>query len=640
MARTTDIGEHSSTWWARKGDAAARALWGWIDRLKARHRTENLIDLIHEAIYEGRPLTALSDNPGAEYLRRQNSKSAPANLNITRSMVDTVTSKLGKRRPMPVISADDAGWSQKLAAKRASRVLRRKLGQPSVERSLPLVLRDAVIRGTGCAKVVRDGGDVSVERVPKEEIVVDPREARYGAPRSMAQVKSIAREVLLEAFPDAKHRELIKNAGRNRDAAWDPIDAELAVDADQVQVVEAWHLPSGPSAKDGRHIISVRGGVLLEEKWTRPRFPICVMHWSAPMRGFWGHGLVEDLTGIQAKVNDLARDIQESLYYGASLKVFLPRTSGVNKHHLRARHPVVIEYDGAPPNFVSPNPVSQQQVQFLEWLINKAFEISGISQLSASSKNPLGANASGKALDTMEDIESDRFSHVQLGYAMFRCDLGQAIVDEARCIATDADLKPKERAAWIREIEWKEFDVDEGDYHLVMEPINFLPESRAGRLSYVGEMAQNGLLPKGPETLALFDEPDINRANRHLLGPYRALEKQMELVADVDVPLSDCLPDPHMDFEYGIIMAKGELNDSIATSRVTDEEALEVQERYRRWISHAEGLRKKKLKADAAAQGAPGMAGPVPGGPAPAPGPAGMPPPDMAMAAGAPGMAA
>lgn len=589
--RPSEAGDAILRWWRTKDeDAAARALWGWIDRLKQRQRAENLLDAIHEAIYEGRPLGSGAEYPSLQHLRAQ--RSAPANLNITRSMVDTATARLSKRRPMPVIGADDAGWSEKLFAKRASRVLRRKLGSSKVERLKPTVIRDALIRGSGVAKVIRNGGDVDVERVPRHELVVDPREARYGEPRTMAQVKPIPRDVLIDAFPDFED-EIIKAARWARDEWNADGDDTASDDAEQIEVAEAWHLPSGANTKDGCHVICIRGTTLLREAWERPRFPFAIMHWSAPTRGMWGHGLVEDLTGIQAKVNDIARDIQEALYYGAMLKIFQARSSKVNKNALRARHPVVIEYDGKPPEYVAPNPVSQQQIQFLEWLIAKAYEISGISQMSASSKNPLGSNASGKALDTMYDIESDRFAQVEIGYAMFTCDLGQLIVDEARAIASDKEIKQNERAKWIREVKWSKVEIDAGEYHLGIEPVNFLPDSRAGKLSFVQELAKAGMIMDPTMTAALFDEPDIVRANRVLLGPYHALERIMEGLADVDVPMFELQPDPHMNLGLGIAMAKGEYNEALATQGTGAGAPEEVLERYRGWIDLAKGLKKK-----------------------------------------------
>lgn len=568
------------------------------------------MDRLHEAIYEGRPLGAAGDHPAMRHLVA--TKSAPANLNVTRSMVDTVTARLTKRRPMPIITADDAEWGEKLHAKRASRVIRRKVGGRVIERLRPETLRACVLRGTGVGKVYREGGDVRLEHIPRSEVIADPRESRYGAPRTMAVAKTINREVLAEAFPDSK-KQIMRAQKESRDdwSFYDDVDGYGSWDCDSLRVIEGWHLPSGLGAKDGRHLIAIEGCALLDEAWNRPRFPLAFMHWSPPIRGIWGHGLVEDLVGLQAKINDVARDFQEGLYWAGALKVFTPRSSNVIKPHLRARQPAVVEHDGAMPQYVAPAAVFAQYLEYLEWLIRKAYEISGISQLAASSKNPLGSQASGKALDTMYDIESDRFAPVELGQALWVCDVAQLMIDEARAIAEDDDCDP---AGWIKEIEWSRVDTDEGDYHLTVEPTNFLPETRAGKLSYVGELAKAGLLEQGAaQTLALFDEPDINRANRSMLGPYRNIERAMEDIADIDVPFSECIPDPHWNLDLCIKIGEGELN--YAQAERAPEEVLD---RYRRWISHVETLSAKKSAGMAAMAGP--AAGPM-GQPAPLPAP-------------------
>jgi hypothetical protein len=602
--------------------------------LRQRQRAEHVIDLIHEAIYEGRPMGTSIESPALAHLRRQ--KSAPATLNVTRSMVDTLVARLCKRRPMPTLTADDAKWSQKMYGKRAARTLRRKLGRPDVERMKPDVLRDAAIRGTGCAKVVRCGGDVTYERIPRHELVVDPREARYGLASlpQMAHVKPYSQAKLRAEFPDCV--EAINAAvGISTTDEWMPADYDAPTTTDRIDVAEGWYLPSAPDAGDGRHIIAIRGKALVDEPWTRPRFPVAFEYMSAPVRGVWGHGLVEDLAGIQAKINDTARDIQECLYYGGTLKIFAPRGSNVNKAHLRARHPVVIEHDGQAPTFVAPNPVSAQQLQFLEWLYQKAYEITGISQASAASKSALGSNASGKALDTQYDIESDRFAAVELGHAMFMCDLGQLTIDEAQAISADWKADKAERrkrkgkeatregiepAQWIQEIDWKKVRVDEGDYHLTIEPINFLPDSRSGKLAYVAELGKAGLISGKAQTMSLFDEPDMARANRYLLGPIRNIERMIEGICDVGTPMSDVMADPHMNLGLALEMVVGEYNNAQAEGVNDEDSGEEVQERFRLVIASIEETQKQV----AAAKAAPPIGGP--------------PPPGLDAQAGAPGL--
>lgn len=598
----------TSRWWCASDGQIAEALWGWIDRLKRHHRVQSAMDAVWEAVYRDVPITVARD--GSALVRRAQQDSR---IKLAKSMVGTMTSRISKRRPMPCISADDASWSEKRYAKRASRVLRRKMGQSTVERLCPKVVRDGLIRGTGVAKVYRDGNDVSIERVPRRELVVDPTEARYGTPRVLGQVKRVSKDVLAEMFPE--YREAIMAAAAATREEWEPFEGDI--DSDQVEVAEGWHLPSGPDADDGCHVIAIRGLMLMRECWERPRFPFAFFHWCPPVDGFWGTGLVEEAAPTQKEVNDTLAGMGENISAALALKVFVFRGANgmnTNKHHLKAKGPAVVEVDGQAPQYVAPTPFNQAVLEYLKWRIQQAYEMCGISQASAASKNPLGSNASGKALDTMYDLESDRFADVENEYAQFRVELGQLMLDEARAIADaelgeDDDGKKLKPAAWIAEIDWPKLDTDSGDYHLILEPVNFLPESRSGKLATVREMADAGLLSDPMQTAALFDEPDIAAANRHLLGPYRRLEKWLEDLTNLDVPLEDCVPTPYMLRIPNLAksMLLGELD--MAEAESAEEEVLE---RFRWAVDMLKGAEEELAQQEAQkAMPAPGAMPPM-----------------------------
>lgn len=557
-------------------------------------------------------------------------------------MVDTVVSRQSKRRPMVAISADDAEYSQKLSAKRASRVLRRKLGQPAVERLRPMMIRDAVVRGDGLIKVFRNGGDVGIERTPRSELVFDDGEAASGLPRTIAQIKRVDREQLMAMFPSGKDRKRIANVQPAARDIWSPYDYDMPLDGNHIEVVEGWHLPSIPGAGDGRKMIAIRdGGEPLDDcDWLRPRYPFARVQWTPAMRGWLGIGLVQQLAGSQNKVNEIWADHQEALYWASSLKIFLPRAANIDKHHLRGRHPNVVEYDGAPPKYEAPDPASRQAMETLRWLIGQMYEISGISQASAASHSPMGPNASGKAIETVYDIESDRFAQFELQIAMATVDIGMCMLDEAKEMAIDdaedeaqASKSGKERAVaaalapWIDEMTWDRFDFDGGGYHLAPEPVGFLPDSRGGKLEALNDLAKIPGLIDPLQMASLVDEPDIARANRHLLGPGRAMERVAEDLGDTDVPISECVPTPLMLAVPGLAKKwiQGE-HDNAYSERADDK----VLSRYRWFLQMLEGL-EKQLAAPApdATAAAP------PGGPgAPPPGPPGMPPLGMPPGAG------
>lgn len=609
----------------RYGEDVAGTLWGTIDRLRTWRTSEAMIDKIHEAIYLGRPIATAGRAASAQFLAL--SRSAPAVINVTQSKVDACTSRLTKRRPFPVISGDDSSWTERRFAKRASRAMRGRLGKTDIERMTPLVLRDDVIRGTGVAKVYAHDGDVAFDRVPRHELLVDPIEARYGTPRQMFQIKALPVEVVTAAFPEYKQQ--IENAISRDTDDW-IYRQEYGVEASEsshVIVGEAWHLPSstprGKAAKhDGRRVMTVRGCVLADEPWARPRFPFAMAHWQPPVTGFWGRGLVETLAGPQAKINDVARDIQEALYYASQLVIFSPRSSNIKKEHLAGRHPRIVEYDGQLPTYEAPLPVSPQLFQFLEWLINICDDLSGLSRDYQAGRTQLGSNASGKAMDTLYDIQSDRFALVELAYSLFRVDLGALMIDAAREIAADRELPASSKAQWIRDLQWSKVDIDDGSYHLKLEPINFLPDTRAGKLSTVMEMAKAGLITDPLAILDLFEEPDIAAANRVALGPIHAIQSLLEDLDDPAVPLQEILPDPHWHLDLTMAFVQGNYCEAIASRPRAPERILE---RYRYTMKWTQKLIDKKLEAEQEKAAAGAGAGPVgaspvgPSAPPPAP---------------------
>ena len=600
-------------WWNADENSPELAsdVWTRVSQLRMSRREINVMDLTYESIYKGYPLSAgVGGSAMPIPVRGFVSRAAPATINITKSKVDAISSRMSKHRPFPVISAEDAGWTESRFARRVSSVLRSKLGQANNEYDRTLRVRDSLIRGTGVAKIVRvnRGGvwDVAVERVPRSEILVSSREAYYGCPRSMYQIRSYPMEVLQALFPDSK-RQIEAQATRAgfSDDGWYEWGDDWVDGSEQVKVVEAWHLPSGCETEDGRHVITIADKVLLDEEWERPRFPFAFLHWTPPVRGFFGTGLVEDLAGIQAKINDVSRDIQEALYYAAQLTIFVPRGAKVNKDHLRARHPKIVEHDGAVPQYVAPLPVSPQLFQYLDWLINITDDISGLSRDFNSGNTQLGANASGRAQIVMDDIQSDRFAMFQLHDSLSMVDIGALVIDEARCIAHDY---PKaEQAAWIREHKWSKINIDEGLYSLRLEPISFLPGTRAGQLSAIEAYAAAGLISDPVEVVERMEDADLARFNRTKLAPKRAIGRVIEGLADPDVDFYSLTPDAFFPLERGIQEVRAELNDAWANDAPAD-----ILERHRRWIELADyELQKLQPPAPAAPMAPPEGAPPV-----------------------------
>jgi hypothetical protein len=639
---------------ASKPTDVANVVVTHVKWLLGRASKDRLRDRIHEAIYENQPLS-----PGGQYAQAvallKTSGFRPSRLNVAKSITETWRAKLGKRRPVVSVTADDANWSEKLRAEQLTRFVQAKQRETDLERLRPEVLLDCGKVGTGIARIGKEFGEICADRVFKEEVLVDPRECRYGKPRNLYHYRRVSRDVLAEMYPDQAEEIFDLPETEARRDAFGYEDGEYMGDgaaSGQVDVYEAWHLPSGPEAKDGRYALCAPGLTLEYGQWKRQRFPFAFMRRNVRARSFWGVGLVEDVAEIQYQINETCRTIQENFYYGSALRVATPRQSGVAKAHLAGRHPSYFEYDvaGGPPAFIAPNPVSPQQIDWLERLISKAHDLTGVSMLSAASKNPLGAGASGAALDTFYDIESERFSMDEAELTNFTVDCADLYIDTAKEIDEERKASKSSSvytATWIgggssEKIEWSKVDMKRDQFVLVPEPTNFIPTTRGGKLAAVEQLTKAGVLGSGEggeyEVASLFDEPDVSRAMRMRTAVFKNWERCMEILANPEKDLVEnrVYVDSHMLMGapgLGKRMTIAYYND--AQSRNAPEEVLERYRFFLEMIRQAEDeLAAAATPAappmDPAAAGGmpPDMGAPMPPGvpPMPPPGPGQLPP--------------
>lgn len=588
----------------------ASLVWARVDRGRSRTTILEQRDRIYEAIYYGRPLSERGRETTALIVTTTADGSARRlNINVTQSKVDAITSRMSKHRVFPVVGVQGAPYTEGLHAREASKQLRSRLKTAEVIRTKPEVIRGTLITGTSAMTVRREGGDVIVEDVPRHEFVVDDR---HRHPRNIVRVQSLALEVAVARWP--KHRAALERSASTRDeeTSW---GRSVGTDEEDllVQVATAHHLPSSPDSDDGRVVVCTRDCVLEDREYRRAQFPYAFWYWIPPPQkgGFWGQGLVEILLGIQAEINDSARDIREGIRWGSALTIFKPAGSNIPDSHLVGRQPRVVEYQGQKPEYVAPMPVSPQQFQFFERLISLADDLSGLARDYSTGQTQLGANASGRAVQTLDDIQSDRFAMFLQQDTAAMLDLGQIMLDEAREIAQlkrDGELPDVRVADWIRDFDWRRVDPSKG-YKLEFEPENFLPSSRSGRLAAINEVGATGLVSDTDAMLDAFDEPDMQRILHERLGPLNAVRRVVSDLYDVDVPVFDLMPPASFPLERGIKAVENEQCTAFAGHANPD-----VLDRMDQWLV----LAQKKLDDASKSQAPPPeMAPPMSGGPAP-----------------------
>ncbi len=489
-------------------------------------------------------------------------------FNVIKSVVDTVGSKIAKHKPRPLFLTNDGDWSLQQRAKRLNRFVQGVFYETDAYGKGQTAFRDAGIFGTGILKVYIKDARLCIERIIPEELIVDASESVYGKPRSYYQVKHVDRQVLLRMFPD--HEGAIRSVRNTSEQG-----AESQLTSDMIKVTEAWHLPSDKKAKDGRHVIAIENDTLFSEEYKREVPPFIIYHWTPPVLGFYGTGLAEELIGIQLEINKLLRQIQLSHHLLSTPKVLLENGSKIVSAHINNEIGAIIKYTGTPPQIVAFQTVHPEIYLHLERLYARAYEIAGVSALSAQAKKPSGLD-SGRALREFSDIESERFAIQQQRYEEFYMELSRHIIELSREIVKEHGgfrVKAPNKKL-IDEIDFKEVSLEDSSYILQCFPTNFLPATPAGRLQSVQELMTAGLISPSMG-LALLDFPDLEGAMSLANANYNIVMSSLENIIEKGVYEA---PEPYMDLLTTKMLSQMFYLD--AKSNKVDEDKLELLRRY------------------------------------------------------------
>jgi hypothetical protein len=425
--------------------------------------------------------------------------------NAVEACVDTLHSKLGKSRPRASFQTFGGDWGMQRKAKKLDKFCQGLFYQAKTYQQSQMALFDGLVLGTGFVQVYEDARHrICHERVFPDELLIDDADGIHATPRQLFRRKSLPREMLLAEYGAAQSGETKEVADLRRQAILDARPLEQPSTAgssfgDMLRVWEAWHLPSGPDAGDGLHVIAIDACVLWQEKWTKEHFGLAVYRYSRPLLGFWGRGLGERLWGIQLAINRTARDIDECLRLLSKPKWLVEASSDVNAGHIRGGSGSigdVLKYNRVKPEIYAPQAVAPEHFAEIDRLWAKAFEQEGISPQEATAQKPAGLD-SAVAQREYNDIASERHAIKGQDWEQFHLDIAGISIDLAREIsAREGGKGDYQTAAPIRKVlypvKWSEVELEKDCYVMQAFPASSLPTTPAARTQMVDEWVQRG----------------------------------------------------------------------------------------------------------------------------------------------------
>lgn len=529
-------------WWnAKSKEERCRQMLSCAVFLKEKQQYRYRQAAIYSGLYSNNPMSSWI---GSNISKIRTSNMLPLDrptMNVIQSCADTLVSRITQAKPRPVFLTDNADYKKRNFAKQLNYFTQGEFYQTKAYELGERALLDAITLGTGCLKVYEtQGRKVGLDRCLETEFLIDENDGFFGFPRTLYQIQLVDREVLEADYPT--ERSTINKAEQAYPD--NSADAQRSI-SDQVMVVEAWHLPSHPEANDGLHVIGCTSGTILEEPFTKNRFPVVWLNYSRRMVGFWGQGLSEQLLGTQVEINKLLITIANAINIVGVPRVFVEDGSKVVSAHLNNQIGSIIKYRGTKPIYeVAPCMPGEVYAQ-LQRLIDYAYQQSGISALAAASQKPAGLD-SGAALREYDDLQSDRFASLVKRYDHMYIDLAYLMLDKGRDIA-ERDGKyltvyPGKDS--IRKVELPDVKELEDDPFIIQAfDSSSLPRDPAGRMQRIVEMIQSGMISV-QEGRRLLDYPDLNQVNMLAnAGEERILKYLDQIVEDGKYTP----PDPFMD---------------------------------------------------------------------------------------------
>ena len=531
-------------WWLSKDpNKAAAEVVASADFLRETQAYRHRQAAVYARLYGNQTLFSFA---GGNVGRMDQQHGFPAErptFNLIQSATDTLVSRISQSRPQPTFLTDNSDWKQRTLAKKLNNFIQGEFYNLKAYEKGAVILRDALVEGTGCLYIYETPEHkVAAERVLLTELFVDPNEAMYGEPRQIYRIKLVDRDVLAATFPKfkAKVEEAIKSYPDNS------ADSSKSV-SDLVMVVEAWHLPSGKDAKDGRHTIACSSGYLHDEPYDKDTFPFIFLHYNPRLLGFWSQGLAEQLMGTQIELNSILWTISKAIKLIGVPRVFVDEGSKVTSASHNNEVGTIVKYRGTKPIYEVAQSNAPELYAERDKLIQYGYQQCGVSALQASSQKPQGLD-SGEAIRTYDDISTDRFASLSRRYDNFFIELAYQVINLAKEIAvrdgTYSTIYPGKNS--IQKIDLPEADLLEDTFVIQCYTQSSLPKDPAGRLAKVTEMAQAGMVDL-QEARRLLDFPDLEQTERLANA---ARERVFQVLDDIVEHNKYQPPDPFTDLAF------------------------------------------------------------------------------------------
>lgn len=392
--------------------------------------------------------------------------------NVVKSCIDALVSKLSNNKVRPFFSPIDGTFKTKKVVRQAQQFFDVYYDQINLNHIVSTAFKDACIFDIGYIMV--NPFNYTIQRVAPYNISVletngtDPKVA-------LIKIKHIPNSEL-DSYGVTSDKQYV-----NIEILIDHEDVTLYVDEQPVKDVKV------------------------------SAFPIVRVYYNEPIHLNKTVSIVDELDGIQTQIDLINSKISATSQLTPANIVFVDENSGLKASDVNNKDAQIYPIGIAPGNnanpisVVTPVPFDPMWQQMLDFYVNKAYDMIGISQLSAQSRKPSGLD-SGVALQTMEDIESDRFETQVDHFINAYINVTKKVIE---VIPEDEEILPSNK--YQNSMKWSDLKEQSNLFKVQYSAATSLSKDPAERAKQIIQMSQIGLIVPS-KAAELMDMPDLTDA--------------------------------------------------------------------------------------------------------------------------------
>lgn len=469
-----------------------------------------------------------------------------AYFNVIKSVIDSIVSKLANQKVRPFFTPVNGTYKTRRIVKQCQQFFDSYYEFQKIQSKITKAFEESCIFSVGYLFV--NPLTYEVEVPPSWNVATLNTESVYGEPTK-----------LLIKYPNYP-TTLLDKLGIN-DAAINSEYVTLEMYCDITEKVFE---------------VYINNSMVKSISYEAERLPIVKIFYNIPILGNYTPSIVEELDGIQTQIDLISAKISAAAQLTPANTTYVLEGSNLSPGDINNRIGNVYGVK-CPPGMttlpvmnVTPSPIDPYWQSLMEYYIQKAYEVIGISQLSAMSKKPNGLD-SGAALQTMEDVESDRFETQVMQYVNAFIELAKTVI---AVIPDTADILPNTKQS--KSFKWSDVKKQSDLFKVQYSAQSALSKDPQEKLKQVLQLREQGFLSNYEVPLYL-DLPDLQNAYEGAQAVENAVDALIERCieeGDTDIP-------EYIDYQQlaqKITIVENQLSASYTGNKKNDEDvALSIE---------------------------------------------------------------